>query len=116
MIPRGAFLPARLARIYRDGAQSRADPARRQASVSRHLECRVSGPLQRFRIAFLAQPQIPPRNVNWSSSGKWAHAAKIGFEKYFIHKMRKGESEPFYETLAPNARSIDKLKSVKADA
>ena len=67
-------------------------------------------------IAFVAQPQIPPRNVNWSSSGKWVHAAKIGFEKYFIRKMRKGESEPFYETLALNALGIDKLKSVKADA
>ena len=39
-------------------------------------------------IAFVAQPQIPPRNVNWSSSGKWVHAAKIGFEKYFLHKIR----------------------------
>ncbi len=67
-------------------------------------------------IAFVAQPQIPPRNVNWSSSGKWVHAAKIGFEKYFIRKMRKGESEPFYETLALSALGIDKLKSVKADA
>ena len=28
-------------------------------------------------IAFVAQPQIPPRNVNWASSGKWVHAAKI---------------------------------------
>ena len=27
--------------------------------------------------AFVAQPQIPPRNVNWSSSGKWMHGAKI---------------------------------------
>ena len=51
-------------------------------------------------VAFVAQPQIPPRNVNWSSSGKWVHAAKIGFEKYFLRKMRKGESEPFYETAA----------------
>jgi len=67
-------------------------------------------------IAFVAQPQIPPRNVNWSSSGKWVHAAKIGFEKYFIRKMRKGESEPFYETLALNALGIDKLKAVKTDA
>ena len=49
-------------------------------------------------VAFVAQPQIPPRNVNWSSSGKWVHAAKLGFEKYFLRKMRKGESEPFYET------------------
>ncbi len=30
-------------------------------------------------IAFVAQPQLPPRNVNWSSQGKWVHAAKIGF-------------------------------------
>jgi sulfide:quinone oxidoreductase len=63
-------------------------------------------------IAFAAQPQIPPRNVNWSSSGKWVHAAKIGFEKYFIRKMRKGESEPFYESMALNMLGIEKLKSV----
>jgi sulfide:quinone oxidoreductase len=66
-------------------------------------------------IAFIAQPQIPPRNVNWSSSGKWVHAAKIGFEKYFLRKMRKGESEPFYETMALSMLGIDKLKAVKAD-
>ena len=54
-------------------------------------------------IAFVAQPQIPPRNVNWSSSGKWVHAAKVGFEKYFLHKIRSGKSEPFYERLALQA-------------
>lgn len=63
-------------------------------------------------IAFVAQPQIPPRNVNWSSSGKWVHLAKVGFEKYFLHKIRKGTSEPFYETLALKALGIDKLKAV----
>lgn len=61
-------------------------------------------------VAFVAQPQIPPRNVNWSSSGKWVHMAKIGFEKYFIRKLRKGVSEPFYETLALRTLGIDKLK------
>ena len=66
-------------------------------------------------VAFIAQPQIPPRNVNWSSTGRWVHAAKIGFEKYFLRKMRKGDSEPFYETMALNMLGIDKLKSVKAD-
>src|SRR5271165_5036295 len=66
-------------------------------------------------VAFVAQPQIPPRNVNWSSSGKWVHAAKIGYEKYFIRKMRKGESEPFYESMALNMLGIEKLKAVKAD-
>ena len=39
-------------------------------------------------VAFVAQPQIPPRNLNWSSEGKWVHLAKIGFEKYFLHKIR----------------------------
>ena len=66
-------------------------------------------------VAFVAQPQMPPRNVNWASSGKWVHAAKIAFEKYFIRKMRKGESEPFYETAALNMLGISKLKQVVTD-
>jgi sulfide:quinone oxidoreductase len=64
-------------------------------------------------IAFVAQPQIPPRNVNWSSQGKWVHLAKIGFEKYFLRKLRQGKSEPFYEKLAMQAMGINKLKAVK---
>ncbi len=66
-------------------------------------------------IAFVAQPQIPPRNVNWSSSGKWVHAAKIGFEKYFLRKMRRGTSEPFYEAAALSMLGISKLKQVRSD-
>jgi len=42
-------------------------------------------------VAFLAQPQIPPRNVNWSSKGEWVHFAKVAFEKYFLRKIRRGE-------------------------
>ncbi|HMS19119.1 FAD-dependent oxidoreductase [uncultured Sphingorhabdus sp.] len=61
-------------------------------------------------VAFVAQPQIPPRNLNWSASGKWVHLAKIGFEKYFLRKVRKGESEPFYEKLALHVMGIRKLK------
>jgi sulfide:quinone oxidoreductase len=63
-------------------------------------------------IAFVAQPQIPPRNVNWSSSGKWVHLAKIGFEKYFLRKVRKGTSEPYYEKAAMKMLGIEKLKAV----
>ncbi len=33
-----------------------------------------------------------------------------GFEKYFIRKLRKGTSEPFYESLALKVLGIDKLK------
>ena len=64
-------------------------------------------------VCFIAQPQIPPRNVNWSSQGKWVHLAKIGFEKYFLRKIRKGESEPFYEKLALELIGVHKLKEVK---
>jgi sulfide:quinone oxidoreductase len=51
-------------------------------------------------VAFMAQPQIPPRNINWSASGRWVHTAKAAFEGYFLHKVRKGEAEPLYEKLA----------------
>lgn len=61
-------------------------------------------------VAFVAQPQIPPRNLNWSASGKWVHLAKVGFEKYFLRKVRRGESEPFYEKLALHALGIRKLR------
>jgi len=61
-------------------------------------------------IAFVAQPQIPPRNVNWSSSGKWVHVAKIGFEKYFLRKVRTGSLTPLYETYVLKALGITTLK------
>jgi sulfide:quinone oxidoreductase len=61
-------------------------------------------------VAFVAKPQIPPRNTNWSSEGKWVHLAKIGFEKYFLHKIRSGESEPFYEKLALHVLGVKKLR------
>ena len=47
--------------------------------------------------AFVALPQMPPRNVTWAKVGKWVHLAKIAFEKYFLMKMRSGNTEPIYE-------------------
>ena len=61
-------------------------------------------------VAFVAQPQIPPRNVNWSAQGKWVHLAKVAFEKYFLRKMRSGESETFYENFLMRRLNIHKLK------
>lgn len=62
-------------------------------------------------VAFIAQPQIPPRNVNWSAEGRWVHLAKVGFEKYFIGKVKRGEAEPFYEKLALDLMGARKLKA-----
>jgi sulfide:quinone oxidoreductase len=60
--------------------------------------------------AFVALPQIPPRNVNWFKEGKWVHLAKIAFEKYFIRKMKNGTTEPLYEKYVLGALGIKKLK------
>lgn len=59
--------------------------------------------------AFVALPQIPPRNASWMKKGKWVHYAKIAFEKYFIYKMKKGTSEPIYEKYVLKAMGIEKL-------
>jgi sulfide:quinone oxidoreductase len=64
-------------------------------------------------VAFVAEPQIPPRNLNWSAQGKWVHLAKIAFEKYFIRKIRKGESEPFYERWIMEGLGIHRLTKAR---
>ncbi len=59
---------------------------------------------------FVALPQIPPRNVTWFKKGKWVHLAKIAFEKYFIRKMRKGQTDSIYESFLLGKLGIKKLK------
>jgi sulfide:quinone oxidoreductase len=61
--------------------------------------------------AFVALPQIPPRNVNWFRKGKWVHLAKIGFEKYFMYKMKNGSSEPVYEKFLLKSLGIERLET-----
>ena len=75
------------------------------------LERRMPRRFRRQRRRLRGAAQIPPRNVNWSSPGKWVHTAKVGFEKYFLHKMRKGATEPFYEKFALRLMGVEKLAS-----
>ena len=63
--------------------------------------------------AFVALPQIPPRNVNWFKKGKWVHLAKVAFEKYFIRKMKAGTSEPVYEKYVLKSLGILRLEPPK---
>ncbi len=94
-------------------------------ATARNIEALLKGEQVRFKatwnavcladfgnsgVAFFAQPQIPPRNVNWSSHGWWVHLAKIGFEKYFLYKIRRGVSMPFYEKLGLRMLGINKLQ------
>ena len=61
-------------------------------------------------VAFVALPQIPPRNVTWARQGRWVHLAKIAFEKYFLRKVRTGSTEPVYEKYVLSALGIERLK------
>ncbi len=60
--------------------------------------------------AFVALPQIPPRNVTWAREGKWVHLAKIAFEKYFLRKVRTGSITPIYEKYVLSTLGIEALK------
>ncbi|TCS70033.1 sulfide-quinone oxidoreductase [Sulfuritortus calidifontis] len=60
--------------------------------------------------AFLALPQIPPRNVTWFKTGKWVHWAKVAFEKYFIWNMKRGSTEPLFQKLALRIIGLNRLK------
>jgi sulfide:quinone oxidoreductase len=60
--------------------------------------------------AFVALPEIPPRNVTWAREGKWVHLAKVAFEKYFLRKIRNGSTTPVYERYVLKALGIVALK------
>ncbi len=61
-------------------------------------------------VAFVAIPQIPPRNTNWASRGKWVHLAKVAYEKYFIHKVRAARTEPYFEKAVLKMLGAVRLK------
>ena len=61
-------------------------------------------------FAFIALPQIPPRNVTKAMTGKWVHLAKVAYEKYFLRKIRRGKAYPAYEKYVMQAFGIDRLK------
>jgi len=61
-------------------------------------------------VAFVALPEIPPRNVTWAKAGKWVHLAKIAFEKYFLRKVRTGSVTPVYERYVLRVLGILPLK------
>lgn len=61
-------------------------------------------------VMFVAEPQIPPRNVNWAASGKWVHTAKIQFEKMFLGRIRKGKTDNAFENLTLKMLGAKKIK------
>jgi sulfide:quinone oxidoreductase len=63
--------------------------------------------------AFVALPQMPPRNVTWAKTGKWVHLAKAAFEKYYLMKVRTGNTHPIFERYVLKLLGIETLKAGK---
>jgi sulfide:quinone oxidoreductase len=95
------------------------------SATTRNIECAIAGEKPAARatwnavcladfgdsgVAFVALPQIPPRNTNWASRGKWVHLAKVAYEKYFLHKVRAGKAEPYYEKAVLTMFGAKRLK------
>lgn len=59
-------------------------------------------------VAFVAIPQIPPRNVAWMKGGIWVHWLKVLFEWYFLRKVKTGTISPFYEKYSLRLMGIRK--------
>jgi len=92
------------------------DIAGREASTTASWNAICLADMGDTGAAFVALPQIPPRNVNWFKKGKWVHVAKIAFEKYFMYKMRNGTSEPIYEKYVLKALGIVRVDKKSAVA
>ncbi len=62
-------------------------------------------------VAFIAQPNSAAKRELVIKPAVVHHLAKIGFEKYFLAKIRRGESERFYEKLALELMGVKKTKA-----
>lgn len=59
---------------------------------------------------FLTIPQIPPRRYNWTVHSKLGTLAKIAFEKYFLHKVESGDTDPYYEKYMLKLIGLERTK------
>lgn len=53
---------------------------------------------------------MPRSTASNMVQGRWVHMVKIGFEKYFMRKIRNGISEPFYERMILKLLGVVRLK------
>lgn len=60
---------------------------------------------------FLTLPQYPPRHTDITMHGKLAVMAKIAFERYFLHKIESGDTDPYYEKYMLHLIGVDRVTS-----
>ncbi|MGE5320710.1 MAG: NAD(P)/FAD-dependent oxidoreductase [Hyphomicrobiaceae bacterium] len=62
--------------------------------------------------AYLAEPQVPLRDINWMRQGRWVHQAKVDFEKYFLNRIRL---QPAGQAPSVASRIADVMSRVLAE-
>ncbi len=107
-VPKTGFMIESMVSATAHNIRARLDGKEESAEATWNAVCLAD--MGDTGIAFVAMPQIPPRNVNWMKKGKWVHLAKVGFEKYFMRKISHGTSEPIYEQMILKSLGIEKLK------
>lgn len=60
---------------------------------------------------FLAMPQYGPRDMDVTLHGKPSILAKVAFEKYFLHKIETGDTDPYYEKWMLHLIGVDRVTS-----
>lgn len=78
----------------------------------RHLERRVPGRFRRRGHRLRRAAADPAARRQPVLAGQVVHTVKVGFEKYFLHKVRQGKAEIFYENLTLDLLGIRKLKDI----
>jgi NADH dehydrogenase FAD-containing subunit len=59
---------------------------------------------------FVTMPQAQPRHYDWTITGKVGTLAKIAFEKYFLHKVESGDTDPYYEKYMLKLIGVERTK------
>lgn len=61
--------------------------------------------------AYVSEPQIPLRNINWLKEGRWVHLAKVDFENHFINQIKLKPAQPTVSVDSAIATLIRRLQS-----
>jgi len=106
--PKTGYMIESMAKAATDNIKAEIEGAEPKAIATWNAICLAD--MGNTGAAFVAMPQIPPRNTVWMKKGRWVHIAKKAYEKYFIYKMKKGIVEPPIENQLLKVFGIEKLK------
>ena len=96
--------------------RSMIDAAKDQTQVQLHSKSNMHGlcitDFGGDGAIFISMPQIPPRKFDQTIHGKIATLAKLAFEKYFLHKIETGDTDPYYEKYMLMLVGINRVSQV----